>query len=428
MAGNKSKRWKLTIFVLVTVVIVLIGLSAGVFFSTGRSIEANLAAIKKLGVPTTSAELKALGQQSGADATSQYKIYLKKRQHLTPAETSALKVLSPRAKGYTAAQRESAILVIRPLLEPLRKGARMQRWTIPPDRPLRNVDASLRQVSDNSAIRSGAKLLCAMAIADYDAQKREEAISELRDALAISGQVGQNPGLMNGFLQMDLERQVFVAVRKILKDQADDKRVLSDVAKLLRTLPPSASFKSAVYEQFVQSVDVYQAVKDFKPAKEQPRETPTDYIKDQIYQRQIALDFALYRQAFTSLSKSPDWGWEDARTVFLEIDSQHRSSPTYSGTPNLLASCADSWGLWLAERRMMLVGVQILQMRAKTGVVPKSLPDFGADSIDPFSGKPFGYKPSNPDFVLYSVGADRQDNGGLHKGPAGENGDIIYGF
>jgi hypothetical protein len=42
---------------------------------------------------------------------------------------------------------------------------------------------------------------------------------------------------------------------------------------------------------------------------------------------------------------------------------------------------------------------------------------------DPFTGKPFIYVPMRDDFILYSVGLDRQDNGG--KAEAEQ--DIVFG-
>jgi hypothetical protein len=57
----------------------------------------------------------------------------------------------------------------------------------------------------------------------------------------------------------------------------------------------------------------------------------------------------------------------------------------------------------------------LLLDRAKTGELPKFLPDYGPGRIDPFSGKPLKYRRIENGFLIYSFGADRIDDGGVTR-------------
>jgi hypothetical protein len=68
------------------------------------------------------------------------------------------------------------------------------------------------------------------------------------------------------------------------------------------------------------------------------------------------------------------------------------------------------------------VALAIERHRRATGKLPDSLDDLVPkflDNIptDPFDGKPLKYKNLDPGFVIYSIGADRQDDGGKERGP-----------
>jgi hypothetical protein len=72
---------------------------------------------------------------------------------------------------------------------------------------------------------------------------------------------------------------------------------------------------------------------------------------------------------------------------------------------------------WHAMSRLLLTDLAIRQFERQHGAWPENLgqlvPEYLAElPIDPYSGRPLGYLPGDDDFALYSVGLDRQDNGG----------------
>jgi hypothetical protein len=76
---------------------------------------------------------------------------------------------------------------------------------------------------------------------------------------------------------------------------------------------------------------------------------------------------------------------------------------------------------WRAMNRLLLTDLAIRKYSRTNGATPTALaqliPDYlDAVPLDPFSGQPLVYRLEGDDFVLYSVGKDRRDNGGRFGG------------
>jgi hypothetical protein len=68
------------------------------------------------------------------------------------------------------------------------------------------------------------------------------------------------------------------------------------------------------------------------------------------------------------------------------------------------------------------VALAVERYRLANGKLPESLKDLvptflESVPIDPFDSKPLKYKKLDPGFVIYSIGEDRQDDGGKERGP-----------
>jgi len=80
-----------------------------------------------------------------------------------------------------------------------------------------------------------------------------------------------------------------------------------------------------------------------------------------------------------------------------------------------------------ARNRQLLCALAIGRYRLGHGKLPKSLDLLGVDSsllVDPFNGESLIYKPQGSDYLLYSVGPDLKDNGGV---PADEGHEPFIG-
>jgi len=77
---------------------------------------------------------------------------------------------------------------------------------------------------------------------------------------------------------------------------------------------------------------------------------------------------------------------------------------------------------------LMQIGILVEQYKARTGSFPGTLDAIAADlggsvPVDPFSGKSYRYRPLGEKFLLYSIGANRFDDGGTHDY---REGDIVW--
>lgn len=68
---------------------------------------------------------------------------------------------------------------------------------------------------------------------------------------------------------------------------------------------------------------------------------------------------------------------------------------------------------------MNLIKVNLLQYKLANGRFPDRLAELGGVSNDPMDGKPLRYQLRGEGFVIYSVGKNLKDNGGLY--------DILHG-
>ena len=70
----------------------------------------------------------------------------------------------------------------------------------------------------------------------------------------------------------------------------------------------------------------------------------------------------------------------------------------------------------LADLRLTRAGLALLQYQQAHGTFPAALDALGQEGlIDPYTDQPLHYRPEGKGFVVYSVGEDRHDNGGVPR-------------
>jgi hypothetical protein len=70
----------------------------------------------------------------------------------------------------------------------------------------------------------------------------------------------------------------------------------------------------------------------------------------------------------------------------------------------------------MAILRLTRAGLALLQYQQAHGVFPPTLDALGVEGlVDPFTEEPLHYRSEGAGFLVYSVGADRKDNGGTPR-------------
>ncbi|MDR3688774.1 MAG: hypothetical protein P4L46_05285 [Fimbriimonas sp.] len=95
------------------------------------------------------------------------------------------------------------------------------------------------------------------------------------------------------------------------------------------------------------------------------------------------------------LSSNADWTY-----AFAEL-----MSPVFTNMSSALGECQ-------AMVNVTLCGIDLLEVRAKTGSFPLKLPGQVGQWTDPLTEKPMIYRPSAKGFLIYSVGPNGVDDGG----------------
>jgi hypothetical protein len=97
------------------------------------------------------------------------------------------------------------------------------------------------------------------------------------------------------------------------------------------------------------------------------------------------------------------------------------SAPVFDGIPERLAE-------YEVNLQLGRLGLDLEDFRSRGEKYPASLQDLGLPDermTDPFTGRPFIYRTENDDVLVYSLGFDRKDDGGLH-GPRKERRDVVW--
>ena len=74
------------------------------------------------------------------------------------------------------------------------------------------------------------------------------------------------------------------------------------------------------------------------------------------------------------------------------------------------------------------MGLALEDYRSREGEYPATLPDIGlpeAAITDPFTGQSFIYRVEGDNMLVYSVGFDREDDGGVPRGVDGRR-DVVW--
>lgn len=138
-----------------------------------------------------------------------------------------------------------------------------------------------------------------------------------------------------------------------------------------------------------------------------------------------------YVRMEAALPKDPEQ-WEKAKDALVAVDKRTEADKSPLNVMNAIlmpvgVQSAEAVGKLSAERRVTEGALRILQARGR-GSAPSALPADLKKMKDPFGRGPLGYRPDGRRFLIYSVGPDRTDNGGLARSGSSNSFDIVADF
>ncbi len=115
--------------------------------------------------------------------------------------------------------------------------------------------------------------------------------------------------------------------------------------------------------------------------------------------------------------EGPLQNWWDERSIFAnaapDLLSQAFQIEEYSEGP-LVQTLAKKGSRAAVDEAMVRLACRLAEYKLATGSFPATLDSLPAEeTLDPLSGEPFRYRLEEGGFVLYSIGPDKVDDGGL---------------
>jgi hypothetical protein len=144
-------------------------------------------------------------------------------------------------------------------------------------------------------------------------------------------------------------------------------------------------------------------------------------------------DLAAYRRMMKQSYALASRPYAEARAEWEELDQGRRDGPL---TGILVPRGAlPAWAKTIARadamHRLAQLALAAEAYRARTGQLPERPDDLAPQYLarvptDPFSGQPLRLKRDGKDLVMYSIGSDGIDDGGVPWNKATKRGDLVF--
>ena len=136
----------------------------------------------------------------------------------------------------------------------------------------------------------------------------------------------------------------------------------------------------------------------------------------------LNMDGAAYIDIMSRASSAAELPYYEAAPQLMRLETETRNLPNTRilAKMHIVSGLSGTCGAQAqheATLDLMQMGILVEQYKASTGSYPEDLdaivPELGGSlPVDPFTGKPYLYKPSDDGFLLYSIGQNLIDDGG----------------
>lgn len=295
-----------------------------------------------------------------------------------------------------------------------------------------------------AAFKSWAKYLVMKAKVDSVNHNLDAAKEDFLTCTRLATLVGQDPNHIGVLVQIAINSIVERGAHDLVKD-AKFSQPSIDLARTVIDALPEPSFYSLVTKGIAYDLSQIENTVNglntkFENYKAQGQATGMSplslyrclaaYLNDRCDIVEIlqanSQDILAAHKAIAKLEDGPDYQSDDDDAIEY-WDSNGNVDPkkfeeAKTQLVNLLAHSIPGSQLQsaiiraTANKRLGILGLDILAYKNANGHLPQSLSDLKTKTIvaDPWSHKPFLYKVKGDGFLLYSVGVDQKDDGGMY--------------
>jgi hypothetical protein len=458
--GRKGRRLK-------TVALIVVGLIALCFvyhLSLSLSIQGRIDAIHRAGFPVTWVELDKwyarppsgenaadvyreafahfetwtnkpaqLSTPSDADNKSKFSSRPRSKRDLLPVVGMA--VLPPRPEPLPAEMRQLVADYLADNAEAVRllhRAATMKSCRYPVDlakgfaTPLHHLNS----------IRQAARLLFLEALQDTEQQQPQEAVESVAVSLGVAGSLDQEPELISQLVRIACQGITVDSLERVLSRMALTDEQLAKLATALEeSEDPQAMTRAFVGERCC-GAGFFENARRGKFPFEEIGGADNQWLS-------VRPLSALYRA--TGLLELDEESYLDL--MEQDVKATQLPPPENMAAARALDDEVNHVARWCMFSRMLLpaldkavvkaarcdakmrdaqTAIAVERYRLANGRLPNQLRDLTptflpAVPADPFDGKPLRYKPLAKGYVVYSVGEDREDNGGTEKNAKGQS-------
>lgn len=265
------------------------------------------------------------------------------------------------------------------------------------------------------------------------------ALEDIRRCFRISEHAGSDPVLIAALVQIACDAIAQTQFRRIIDRHGRDATFLRAAQQLASERRPLPDFRRIMAGELVLSRISLRELRSLReieallPDGEMPR-APSGLERTVFNSKLVRNTFDgklvnAYRTMYPELPSDPE-DWPKTYDAMIKMERAVEADRTLAGTMNRILlpvfnQAADAAGRMQANRRLTVTALHLLLMRARTGRLPERLPNLGEATQDPFADGPLQYGRKGSGFLLYSVGQDREDNGGQVRRTEGSYDDVV---
>jgi hypothetical protein len=317
----------------------------------------------------------------------------------------------------------------------LHQAASMRSCRYPVDLT-KGVTAPLRHLN---SIRHAARLLELEAIQHTEEQHPQPAVESTIASLGVSRSLNQEPTLISYLVHIACQGIDLESLERILNRTPLTDEQLAKLATAIEESENQQAFRRAYVGERCMGVDIFQGLRTGKiPLKEissmLDEEQPWPRFLIPVYRATglLELDERAYLDIMEGYVKATQLLPPESIAAFHAVTDKVEHLTRWRVLSRMLLPALDKpvskAGYCAAKIRDAETALAVERYRLANGKLPSQLSDLvptflPAVPSDPFDGKPLRYKTLAKGYVVYSVGEDREDNGGAEKNSKG----VSYG-
>jgi hypothetical protein len=245
-------------------------------------------------------------------------------------------------------------------------------------------------------------------------------LNALRTAFSLYGLVGEEPTIIGALVAVAIQAIGYAALEFHLEKFQNDQRALSDVRKMLESIPEAIDLRRPMYGEVVMTRQWIRSLGQEGAGSE------ADYFSDAETALSIALKDPQVRRMYEvrylqlwqkAFQKMPEDGrdWRRVQAAGLVVDRELEKPMTADTYLNqlifpVMGQYPQSAGTAQARIRLAILATRLLQDRANG--LPRDLAKYGNVATDPLDGLPMRYIRRGNGFKIWSIGQNLVDDGG----------------